>query len=133
MYYIEVIMGFLGTIFSTITNKWTDTATYLEATDCRGEGHRVRIMKEDGKFRIYPNYQLLNLLKKDPEIIMQFSVNGSILNAMNFNMVIKGDYLESKFASALLFDFERVLYKHGVIQIGLNGISAGMYNSKGYF
>lgn len=125
-------MGFLGTLFSAFSNKWKVTPEYLEAQDCRGEGHRIRIIRDNGEFTIYPNYQLLKILKSDNEIIMQFSVNGHVLEP-RYDMIIKDDHLMVKTLSLVILDFERILDKHGVIQIGLNGISAGMYNDKGYF
>lgn len=127
-------MGFFGTLFSVATNKWVKTDLYEEQSDCRREGHKVRIV--DNVLRIYPNQELLAYLKKisyHPNgIDMEFSVNGKILPT-TYKMEIKGNYLEEKGIQFTKLDFERVLRQYGVIQIGLNGVTAGLYNDKGFF
>ncbi len=125
-------MGFFSTMFSTMTNKWVVTSTYCEAQDCRGDGHRIRILNAR-RLEIYPNYQLLQFLRTEPEVIMQFSVNGSVL-PNRYSIELKGDHVTTtEYDPFVVSDFEKILRKHGVIQIGLNGITAGMYNDKGYF
>lgn len=124
-------MGFLCTLFSMATNKWVETSSYIEQKDCGGDGHKIRIVS--GELRIYPNAYLLNVLRKEQSrgIIMQFSANGSILGK-GYEMAIKDDYVVEKYCQFIKIDFDSILHRYGAIQIGINGIMAGVYNSKGY-
>lgn len=123
-------MGFLRTMFSLASNKWLENEHYVEQKDCRGEGHKIRVASS--KISIYPNPELLRTLRAESPIIMQFSANGSIFNGI-YEMQLNGNCVVEKDFQFALIDFENILHEYGAIQIGLNGIIAGVYNSKGYF
>lgn len=123
-------MGLLKRMFGLVSNKWVQIGEYSEQTDCGGDGHKIRVVS--GELRIYPNQQLLRTLQNESPIIMQFSANGSIFN-QTYEMQVKDNYVIEKYFQFTMLDFEKILHRYGAIQIGLNGIMTGFYNSKGYF